>query len=123
MDPNNLTDLLNKINRDYEKFKLDEDTKFSVLKNQLRGHTTLPQFGPCRHTLSHNKLLNLIADYEAECAILQFLVVDGTNNEKIGLRAARREARKTHRSDGTYIHTSQIEENTDKLADRLSELF
>lgn len=51
LDPNNLTDSLKRISRNYEKAMLDEGTKFSLLKNQPRGHTSLAPSVLCRQPL------------------------------------------------------------------------
>lgn len=72
---------------------------------------------------SYDKPLKLIADYEAECAIVQGAVIDITKNEKPGLCAARQEAQKIYPSDKTHDRTALIEDKVDNLADSLTEFF
>lgn len=119
--PKTLTDPLNKISRDYGRARLDNETTFHLLKNQLRGHTSLAQIGPGCQPLSNIELLKIIADKEPECATLHVRVVHITNNEKNELRVGRHETQKPHSSDKTNDRSSRIEDRVEKIADRLAE--
>lgn len=75
-----LLDSLKKIDCLYERDRLDKETKFSLFKNQLTGHESSAYFVLSRQPATYIELLKVIADYEAESAILQELPTEVTEN-------------------------------------------
>lgn len=111
-----------KKHRFYEWAKLDKETTFSFLTNQLRCSKRLVQFVLCRQLATYGTVLEVIVDCENKSAILQENSKEVVENIVIANKALQNEVGKVHILKSQGERSFHIEKKVDRLADQRGQL-